>query len=83
MPEEPIDDRAANSDITGRDDYIVAQALWVALRYLETLPEHEQPESNMDDMREILETRFQNFENLFVGLEYLKRLGPEPPEQIS
>ncbi len=83
MPEEPIDDRAANNDITGRDDYIVAQALWVALLYLETLPEHEQPGSNMDDMREILETRFQNFENMFVGLEYLNRLGPEPPEQIS
>ena len=80
MPEEPIDDRAADSDITGRDNYIVAQALWVALRYLETLPEHEQPGSNMDDMREILETRFQNFEKMFVGLEYLKRLGREPPK---
>ncbi len=83
MPEEPIDDPATNSDITGRDDYIVAQALWVSLQYLETLPAHEQPGSNMDDMRTLLETRYRRWENTLVGLEYLKRLGPEPPEQNS
>lgn len=80
MPEEPIDDRATNNNITGRDDYIVAQALWVSLQYLETLPEHEQPSSNMDDMRTLLETRYRRFENTFVAIDFRKLLGPKPPE---
>ncbi len=73
MSEEPTDDRATDSDITGRDDFIVAQALWVSLQYLETLPEHEQPGSNMDDMRKLLETRYKRWENTLVGIDYLKR----------
>ncbi len=80
MSEEPTDDRATDSDITGRDDFIVAQALWVSLQYLETLPEHEQPGSNMDDMRKLLETRYKRWENTLVGIDYQKLLGPEPPE---
>ncbi len=80
MSEEPTDDRATDSDITGRDDFIVAQALWVSLQYLETLPEHEQPGSNMDDMRKLLETRYKRWENTLVGIDYRKLLDPEPPE---
>ncbi len=80
MSEEPTDDRATDSDITGRDDFIVAQALWVSLQYLETLPEHEQPGSNMDDMRKLLETRYKRWENTLVAIDYRKLLGPEPPE---
>ncbi len=80
MSEVPTDDRATDSDITGRDDFIVAQALWVSLQYLETLPEHEQPGSNMDDMRKLLETRYKRWENTLVGIDYQKLLGPEPPE---
>jgi hypothetical protein len=42
-------------DITGRDGFIILEALATALVSLEQLPEDLQPKSNMDDMRRMLE----------------------------
>ncbi len=44
------------TEVTGRDDYIIAQALWEASKLLDSLPDKERPESNIEDMRAILET---------------------------
>jgi hypothetical protein len=41
-------------DITGRDKWIIMEALATALVSLEQLPDDRQPRSNMDDMRKLL-----------------------------
>ncbi len=56
-----------------REDFIVAKALWFALRYLEALPEEEQPGSDMDDMRDLLETRYRSLEHIFTEQEFRRR----------
>ena len=47
--------------------------LWFALRYLEALPEEEQPGSDMDDMRDLLETRYRSLEHIFTEQEFRRR----------
>jgi hypothetical protein len=42
------------SDITGRDSWIITEALATALVALEQLPTEDQPHNNMDDMRKLL-----------------------------
>jgi hypothetical protein len=44
----------SKNDITGRDGYIIAQALATAIHYLEKMPELYRPESNIADMRRLL-----------------------------
>src|SRR5262245_36067554 len=41
-------------NITGRDDWIMTEALATALVALEQLPQDRRPNSNMDDMRQLL-----------------------------
>lgn len=41
-----------------RKRYIIAEALYVAANHLGSLPEKRRPESNIADMREILETDY-------------------------
>jgi hypothetical protein len=43
--------------ITGRDGYIVAQALAYAILVIEALPNHSQEYSNCQDMKAIFEAR--------------------------
>jgi hypothetical protein len=45
--------RMAN-DITGRDSFLITEALATALVALERLPADRQPKSNMDDLRKLL-----------------------------
>ncbi len=44
--------------ITGRDDFIIATALHEAIKMLEKLPDSERPESDIEDMRAILNGRY-------------------------
>jgi hypothetical protein len=44
-------------NITGRDDYIIAQALGYAIAFIDSLPEHERELSNRADMVAILLAR--------------------------
>jgi hypothetical protein len=41
-------------DITGRDSFLITEALATALVALEQLPADRQPHSNMDDLRKLL-----------------------------
>ena len=43
-----------------RKRYIIAEALYVAANHLGSLPEKQRQESNIADMREILETDYVN-----------------------
>lgn len=51
----------ANSNITGRDDPILATALWYALKYIQGLPAELQEWSKEQDMKAILMTRYCDF----------------------
>jgi hypothetical protein len=42
------------NDITGRDSFLITEALATALIALERLPANRQPKSNMDDIRKLL-----------------------------
>lgn len=50
------------SDITGRDDYMIACALFYAAKALKAKP--HPPESDIEDMEKILEERFPQFKKL-------------------
>jgi hypothetical protein len=41
-------------DITGRDSFLITEALATALIALERLPANRQPKANMDDIRKLL-----------------------------
>ncbi len=61
------------TEITGRDDYIIAQALWEARKLLDSLPDKERPDSNIKDMRAILETRYSGLQEMFAFQDDLRR----------
>ena len=61
------------TDVTGRDDFIIAQALWEASKVLDLLPDIERPDSNIQDMRAILETRYPDFWGQFAFQDDLRR----------
>ncbi len=61
------------TEVTGRDDFIIAQALWEASKMLDSLPDNERPESNIEDMRAILETRYPGLMGSFTFQDDLRR----------
>ncbi len=61
------------TEVTGRDDYIIAQALWEASKLLESLPNIERPDSNIEDMRIILEVRYPVLWGSFAFQDDLRR----------
>ena len=58
--------------VTGRDDYIMAKALYYAIKYLETLPELLQEWSDKQDMVAILHAQFPAITANFVELDQLQ-----------
>ena len=50
--------RTELGSITGRDEFIIADALATALIALEQLPDARQPTRNMDDMKMLLNSLF-------------------------
>ena len=61
------------TEVTGRDDFIIAQALWEASKLLDSLPDIERPESNIADMRAILEARYPDLWEQFAFQDDLGR----------
>jgi len=56
------------NSITGRDGYIVAQALYQAIKYQESLKDADSTHyewSNQQDMKAILNNQFPHFAQLF------------------
>ena len=54
---------------TGRDDYIIARALYLAIKYIDSLPLEEREISNQADMQEILSKRFPQLEADWVTVD--------------
>ena len=56
----------ADDNITGRDDYIVARALYLAIKWIDAMPvEHKSP-SDQTDMRAILDARWPELKETFA-----------------
>ena len=49
------------AEITGRDEYLIAQALWLAIKFNTLIPEEYRQKSNCRDMMEILQKRFPSY----------------------
>ena len=57
----------------GRDDFIIAKALWEASKVLALRPDVERPDSDIEDMRAILETRYPGWAGQFAYIDDLVR----------
>ena len=54
---------------TGRDDYIIARALYLAIKYIDSLPLEEREVSDQADMRQILNKRFTKLEADWIAVD--------------
>ena len=51
--------------VTGRDGYIIAEALVLALRSIEEMPDNLRPTADQRDILSILNTLFPSWEDVF------------------
>ncbi len=51
--------------ITGRDGYIVAESLYLAMKWIDHMPERLRPEADKRDMLRILNAAFPEWEDMF------------------
>jgi hypothetical protein len=79
-----------SAEITGRDDFIIAQALYEAIKALSALPEDARPASNITDIRELLLKRYGKFVSLVTArgmlaplVEHLKETAAKMPPDLS
>ena len=68
--------------ITGRDAYIMSQALVIAIGHIQRLPQKQQEWSNMVDMCQIARTLFPGFLEIhavsfFRSMDFLINMFPE------
>jgi hypothetical protein len=61
------------ADITGRDDLVIAKALYLAIHYIDKLPVEKQPLSDQDDMQRILTERYSGYEDMFIATDMGRR----------
>ncbi len=75
-----------------REHYIIGRALYEAIRHLDRLPEDQRPQSDMDDMVELLKSRYEGVLGIMLAREDLKPLPPpiarlvprpKPPDEKS
>jgi hypothetical protein len=60
------DDNMDNTDITGRDSYIMAEALYLAIKWINAQPKEYRSLSNQEDMQAILDARWPSFKEIFA-----------------
>ncbi len=61
----------------GREYYIIGRALYEAIARLERLPDKQRPESDIDDMRDLLNSRYAGVRDALVAGEAYRP--PSPP----
>ncbi len=61
------------ADITGRDDFIIAKALYFAIHYIDKLPPEIRPLSDQVDMQNILNERYSGYEDTFITTDMGRR----------
>jgi len=71
------------ADVTGRDDYLIAQALHRAIKALAALPQEHQPASDIEGMRQILVQRYRRFGAYFAAQDELRAALGESPERAD
>ncbi len=54
-------------EIIGRDDYIIGRALYLAIRYIDSLPFEEREISDQVNMQQILNQRFTELEAIWTA----------------
>ena len=59
-----------------REHYTIFRALYEAVRHLERLPQNQRPESDIDDMRELLNSRYRQLYEIQLIAE---GMAPPPP----
>ncbi len=64
-PDNNMDD----TNITGRDGYIMAEALHLAIKWIDAQPKEYRSLSNQEDMRAILDARWPSFKEIFAQTE--------------
>jgi hypothetical protein len=72
-----------HEEITGRDDYLIAQALHEAIKALSALPDLHRPNSNIEDMRRILLERYRGSAMHMVMQDDIAAALAELPENAS
>jgi hypothetical protein len=70
--------RAALRATSGRDCFILAQALYWFIREQQKLPEEQFEWSNAEDAKLLLETHFHHYSGIFVDVD--KRAGRTPAD---
>ena len=56
-------------EITGRDSYIIARALYLAINYIDSLPFEDREISDQADMKQILNARFPELEATWTAAD--------------
>ena len=62
-----------------REHYLVGRALYEAIARLEQLPEEQRPESDIDDMRNLLDEQYSGVLAKLVAREAYR---PQPPSPV-
>ena len=70
-----------------REHYIIGRALYEAITRLDGLPDERRPESDIDDMHELLDTQYAGVRDALAGREAYRpppvplKLVPKAPEE--
>ena len=63
-----------------RERYIIGRALYEAIARLERLPDKQRPESDIDDMRDLLDEQYAGVRDALVAREAYRP--PPPPPAV-
>ncbi len=63
------------TDITGRDDFVIAKALYLAVNYIDKLPPVERPLSDQADMQRIMNEKYPGYEAVFIAIDIRRSAG--------
>lgn len=76
------DNNMDDTDITGRDGYIIAEALHLAIKWIDAQPERRRSLSNQEDMQAILDAMWPELKEAFAfedDLRLARQLGFKMP----
>ncbi len=77
-----------DDSVTGRDGWVMAQALHLAIKWIDAMPEEHRALADQRDMRALLQARFPDRAKLFAFQDNLERalkhgFVVEPGESVS
>ena len=63
-----------------REHYVIGRALYEAIASLERLPDEQRPDSDIDDMRNLLDEQYAGIQDALIAREAYK---PSPPPPVK